>query len=86
MVQIEASTRPGVDKVKPKRWFKYSLHVLVYMAMHGRPHLVHPALNISILDAGILRKGQQVNLMMFTLNMVDHPMSFLSLSTWDFFK
>ena len=56
-------TRPGVYKVKPKGWFKYSLQIdwgvvwdcstnfLVYM---GDLHLVHPALNFSILDAGIL--------------------------------
>jgi len=43
--------------------------------------LVHPALNLSILDAGILIMVQQVRLMMFSLNMVDYPMSFLSLST-----
>ena len=53
-------------------------HVLVYM---GDLHLVHPALNLSILDAGILIMVQQVSLMMFSLNMVDFPMSFLSLST-----
>ena len=47
-------TRLGVDKVKPKGWFKYSLlfhQVLVYM---GDLQLVHPALNLSTLDAGIL--------------------------------
>ena len=48
--------------------------VLVYM---GDPHLVHHALNLSVLDAGILIMVQQVSLMMFSLNMVDYPMSFL---------
>ena len=47
--------------------------------------MVLPALNLSILDAGILIMVQQVRLMMFSLNMVDYPMSFLLLSTWDFF-
>ena len=36
------------------------------------------------LDAGILIMVQHVRLMMFSLNMVDYPMSFLLLSTWDF--
>ena len=57
-------------------------HVHIYI---GDLHLVYPALNLSILDAGILIMVQQVSLMMFSLNMVDYPMSFLSLSTWDFF-
>ena len=48
-------------------------------------HLVHPTLNLSLRDAGILIIMQQVGLMMFSLNMVDYPMSFLLLSTWDFF-
>ena len=82
-------TKPGVNKVKPKRWFKYSLqidyglvglfhNVLVYM---GDLHLVLPSLNLCILDAGILIMVQQVSLMMFSLNMVEYHMSFLSLST-----
>ena len=33
--------------------------------------LVHPALNLSILDVGILIMVQQVNLMMFSFAMVD---------------
>ena len=60
--KVIESTRPGVDKVKPKGWFKYSLltlrisvglfhHVLVYM---GDLQLVHTELNLSTLDAGIL--------------------------------
>ena len=44
-------------------------------------YLVLPALNLSILDAGILIMVQQVRLMMFPLNMMDYSMSFLSLST-----
>ena len=61
---MKKKTRPGVDKVKPKGWFKTSLHitdrlrssvglfhhVLVYM---GDLQLAHPALNLSTLDAGI---------------------------------
>ena len=42
-------------------------HVLVYM---GDLHLVLPALNLSILDAGILLMVQEVILMMLSLNMV----------------
>ena len=53
-------------------------HVLVYM---GDLQLVHTALNLSTPDAGILIMVQLVSLMMFSLNMVDYPMSFLSLST-----
>ena len=52
-------------------------HVLVFM---GDLYLVHPALNLSTLDADILILMEQVNLMMFSLNMVDSPMSFLLLS------
>ena len=51
----------------------------------GDLHLVHPALNLSVLDAGIMIMVQQVSLMMFSLNMVDYPMSFLLLSRWNFF-
>ena len=51
----------------------------------GDLHLVHPALNLSTLDAGILIMMRQVSLMMFSLNMVDYPMSFLLLSSWIFF-
>ena len=49
-------------------------HVLNHI---GDLHLVLPALNLSILDADILIMVQQVRLMMFLLNMVDYPMSFL---------
>ena len=49
-------------------------HVLVYM---GDLQLVYPVLNLSTLDAGILIMVQCVSLMMFSLNMVDYPMSFL---------
>ena len=44
-------------------------------------HLVLLALNLSILDADILKMVQQVRLMLFLLNIVDHPMSFILLST-----
>ena len=44
-------------------------------------HLVHPALNLSILYAEILIMVHQVSLMIFSLNMMDYPMSFLLLST-----
>ena len=53
-------------------------HALVYM---GDLQLVHPALNLSTLDAGILIMVQYVSLMMFSLDMMDYPISFLSLST-----
>ena len=58
--------------VKPKGWLKNSI---------GDLHFVLPALNVSILDAGILIMMQQARLIMFSLNMVDYSMSFLSLST-----
>ena len=51
----------------------------------GDMHLVLPALNLSTLNAGILIMMHQVRSMMFLLNMVDYSMSFLSLSTLDFF-
>ena len=57
-------------------------HVLFNM---GDLHLVLPALNMITLNAGILIMMQQVRLMMFALNMVEYSMSFLWLSTWDFF-
>ena len=44
----------------------------------GDLHLVLPALNLSILDAGILKKEQHGSLMIFSLNMVDYPKSILS--------
>ena len=47
----------------------------------GDLHLVLPALNLSTLNAGILIMMQKVRLTMFSLNMVDYSMSFLSLST-----
>ena len=52
-------------------------HVLFNM---GDLHLILPALNLSTLDAGILIIVKQIRLMMFSLNMVDYFMSFLSLS------
>ena len=53
-------------------------HVLFNM---GDLHLILPALNLSTLNASILIMMQQVRLIMFSLNMVDYSMSFLSLST-----
>ena len=52
-------TRPGVDKVKPKVWFMYSLYIIDW-------HFI---------------MVQQGRLMMFSLNMLYYPMSFLLLST-----
>ena len=46
----------------------------------GDLHLVLPVLDFSTLNAGILILMQQVRLIMFSLNMVDYSMSFLSLS------
>ena len=43
-------------------------NVLVYIE---DLRLVHPPLNLSILDAGILIMVQQASLMMFSLTMVD---------------
>ena len=51
----------------------------------GDLHLVLPALNLSSLNAGILIMMHQVRLIMFSLNMVDYSLTFLLLSTWDFF-
>ena len=53
-------------------------HILIHI---GDLRLVLPAMKLSILDAGILIMVQQVRLMMFTFNMVDYSMSFLSLKT-----
>ena len=76
---MKGLTRPGVDKVKPKGWIKYSLqidlrnsvglfhHVFVDM---GDLHLVLLALNLSILDVAILIMVHQVSLMMSYLTMV----------------
>ena len=57
--------------VKPKGRLKNSI---------GDLHFVLPALNVSILDAGILIMMQQARLTMFSLNIVD-----LLLSTLNFF-
>ena len=57
-------------------------YALVFM---GDLQLVDPALNLSTLDAGILILMEEVSLMMFSLNMVDSPMSFLLLSSWNLF-
>ena len=57
------------------------LHVLVYMGEKVDLHLVHPALNLSILDAGILRMAQQVRLIMFFLTMVFSVNGFISYKT-----
>ena len=51
----------------------------------GILHVVLPALNLSTLNAGILIMMQQVRLMMFSQNTVDYSMSFLLLSTQNFF-
>ena len=57
-------------------------HVLVDM---GDLHLVLLALNLSILDAGILIMVQQLSFMMTYLTMVDYPVSFLLLLHLDIF-
>ena len=69
-------TRPGVNKVKPKVWFKYFLKIYYKEQCWTVPpcsylYLVLPALNWSALDAGILIIVQQVRLIMFLLNMVE---------------
>ena len=54
-------------------------HVLIYIE---DLYLVLPALDLTTLGAGlVIMMGQQVRMMMFSLNMVDHAMSFLSGST-----
>ena len=57
-------------------------HILFNM---GDLHVVLPALKLSNMNAGILIMMQQVRLMMFSLNTVDYSMSFLLLSTQNFF-
>ena len=57
-------------------------HILFNM---GDLHVVLPALKLSNMNAGILIKMQQVRLMMFSLDTVDYSMSFLLLSTQNFF-
>ena len=52
-------------------------NVLIFM---GELHLVLPATILSTLDAGILIMVQPVRLMMFSLNMMNYSISFLSLS------
>ena len=47
----------------------------------GRPPFCPSCTEFSTLDAGILIMVQQVRLIMFSLNMLDNSMSFLSLST-----
>lgn len=44
-------------------------------------HLVIPVLNLFNLEAGILKMVQKVGSMMFLLNIVDYPMTFLLLFT-----
>ena len=82
---LRSSPRDGLST--PYRLTKRSSvglfhHVLVYM---GNLHLVIHALNLSILDAGTLIVMRHEKLMMFSLNMVDYPMSFILLSTCFFF-
>ena len=52
-MSLKTLTRPEVDKVKPKGWFKYSLLLIdVLSNIHiGEMHLVLLALNLSIMDA-----------------------------------
>ena len=56
-------------------------HVLPLAVQLKSLLLVLPALELFILDAGSMMMMQQVRLMMFSLNMLDYPISFPSLST-----
>ena len=47
----------------------------------GDLHVVLPALKLFNMNAGILIMMQQVRLMMFSMNIMDYSMYFLSLST-----
>ena len=47
-------------------------HVLIYIG-DGRPEFFFPALNLSILDVGILIKVQQVRLKMFSTSSEHGP-------------
>ena len=67
-----------VDKVKRRD----GLSTPYRLTKEGRLlelNFIHTALNLFILDAGILIMVKQVRLMMFSLNMVVYPMFFLSL-------
>ena len=62
------------------------LSVLLTVRLRSNVGLFHYALvYMSILDASILIFIQQVSLMMFSLTMVDYSMSFLLLSSLNFF-
>ena len=85
-LSIYTLTRPGFDKVKPK----YGLSTPYRLNNRNSVGLFHhvlicmgdfPTLNLSTLVGGILKMVQQVRLMMFSLNMVDNSMPFLSLLT-----
>ena len=69
---------PGDGLSTLYRLTRIQTFTLIYM---GDLHLVLPAMILSTLDSGILIMVQQVRLMMFSLNMLDYSMSFLSLST-----
>ena len=59
-------------------WTGLSHHFLIYM---GDLHFFLPLLNLNTLDASILIMVQQVRMMMFSQNVLEYFMSFLSLST-----
>ena len=76
-------TRPGVDKVKPKGCLKVLLiDWLIGTVLECSTMFFSTWETCPTLDAGILKMVQHVRFMMFSLNMVDYPMSFLC---WDFF-
>ena len=91
-VIIRAVTRPGVDKVKPKGWFEYSLKIdwgLSVGLLHTRdlllvPVFIYPGCWYFDKWCNKSRKEQGTRLMMFSLNKVNYPMSFLWLSNWIF--
>ena len=78
-IRILCQTRLGVDKVKPKGWFKYRLSVgWVSWWMWWVGWLIF------VSAPSLLKMVHQVRLMKFSLKMVDYSMSFLSLCTSNF--
>ena len=76
---MTSSARLGVEKVKPKGWFKYRL--LVGCVGGWVLWVGWLTLKIFVSAPGLLKMVHQVRLMMFLLKMVDYSLSFLLPST-----
>ena len=77
----KSETRLGVDKVKPKGWFKYFLSIGLDLVGGWVWWVGLLAPKISGSSPEILKMVHQVRLMMFLLKMVGYSMSYLLLST-----